>query len=274
MAEVDQNLENWSSAWDWSHEGDEWSAAWGDTPALWHGALLPRIHAFVPTGTVLEIAPGYGRWTQYLKDLSERLVIIDLTEGCIEHCRRRFADATNIEYHVNDGRSLEMVEDGTIDLAFSFDSLVHAESDVLGAYIEQLARKLTPDGVGFIHHSNMGAYRWFARLARRVPGRAVGPLVRRGALVNVVAWRAESVTADSVARQCELAGLACVGQEKVSWEAGRYLIDTLTVFTRRGSRWDRPREVIANPLFTSEARRMARLYAGSSFPGGARDGSH
>ncbi|HEY0633245.1 MAG TPA: class I SAM-dependent methyltransferase [Thermoleophilaceae bacterium] len=273
MAEVDQNLENWSSEWDWSHQGDEWSAAWGDTPALWHGALLPRIHSFVPAGTVLEIAPGYGRWTQYLKDLAERLVIVDLTQGCIDHCRRRFADAANIEYHVNDGRSLEMVDDGSVDLAFSFDSLVHAESDVIGAYLEQLARKLAPDGVGFIHHSNMGAYRPLARLARRVPGRAVGPLVKRGLLVNVIAWRAESVTAETVAEQCDRAGLACIGQEKISWEAGRYLIDTLSMFTRKGSRWDRPRAVVANPLFTSEARRMARLYAQSSFPGGASNGS-
>jgi SAM-dependent methyltransferase len=273
MAEVEQNLENWSSEWDWSHEGDEWSAAWGDTPALWHGALLPRIHAFLPAATVLEIAPGYGRWTQYLKDLAERLVIVDLTQGCIDHCRGRFAAATNIDYHVNDGRSLDMVADGSVDFAFSFDSLVHAESDVLGAYIEQLALKLSPDGVGFIHHSNMGAFRALSRLAKRVPGRAVGPLVRRGVLVNVVAWRAESVSAESVARQCESAGLACVAQEKINWEAGRYMIDTLTVFTRRGSRWDRPRAVVANPMFTSEARRMARLYARSSFPGGARDGS-
>src|SRR4051794_7150548 len=236
MPEVDRNLANWSSDWDWSQEGDEWSAAWGGTPALWQGALLPRIHSFVPAGTVLEIAPAYGRRTQYVKDLCDRLVIVDLTEGCIDHCRQRFASADNIEYHVNDGRSLDMVEDGSIDFVFSFDSLVHAESDVLGAYLEQLARKLTPDGVGFIHHSNIGAYRTLTRIAHRAPGCAVGPLVRRGALINIVAWRAESVTADSVAAQCESVGLACVGQEKINWEAGPYLIDTLTVFARRGTR--------------------------------------
>jgi SAM-dependent methyltransferase len=266
MPEVDENLANWSADWDWSRQGDEWSAWWGGTPALWYGALLPRIHAFVPAGTVLEIAPGYGRWTQYLKDVAERLVIVDLTERCIEGCRRRFADSTNIEYHVNDGRSLDMVEDGSIDFAFSFDSLVHAESDVIGAYLEQLARKLKPDGVGFIHHSNAGAYRSLTNLARRMPGRAVGPLVRRGALINIVAWRAESVTADSFAAQCDRAGLACVAQERINWEHGRYLIDTLSFFTPRGSRWERPRRVMSNRFFVAEAKRMAELYAAGSFP--------
>src|SRR5205085_355245 len=197
--------------------GDEWSVTWGGTPALWHGALLPRIHAFVPTGTILEIAPGYGRWTQYLKDLCERLVVVDLTDDCIEHCRGRFADAGNIEYHVNDGRSLAMIEDNSIDFVFSFDSLVHAESEVIAGYLQQLSRKLTSDGIGFIHHSNAGSYRWLAELARRTPERWRDALIRRGVLVNLPAWREETETADVFAHQCKTAGLACVAQEKINW---------------------------------------------------------
>jgi SAM-dependent methyltransferase len=266
MPEVDENLSNWTAEWDWSEHGDEWSTWWGGTPALWYGALLPRIHSWVPTGTILEIAPGFGRWTQYLKDLADQLVIVDLTERCIDHCRERFAGAGNIEYHVNDGRSLDMVADGSVDFVFSFDSLVHAESDVLGAYLEQLARKLKPDGVGFVHHSNIGAYGPLTKLAHRVTGRAFGPLVKRGVLINLIAWRSESVSADSVARQCSDAGLACIGQEKINWQYGRYLIDSLTMFTPRGSRFERPRQVVANPLFTDEAQRMARLYARTGFP--------
>jgi SAM-dependent methyltransferase len=278
LPDLDHNHEIWGAQWDWSTEGDEWSVWWGGTPALWHGALLPRIHAWVPATTILEIAPGYGRWTQYLKGLAERLVVVDMTERCIEHCRERFAGDENITYHVNDGRSLDMVADSSIDFAFSFDSLVHAESDVLRDYLAQLARKLTPDGVGFVHHSNIGRYRRLTALARRAPVRHLERLVRAGALVNLPAWRAESVTAASFARQCEQAGLACVAQELIAWEHGRYLIDALSVFTPRGSRWERPLEIVRNPLFTDEARRMARLYARTGFPRAAdgvsaRDGA-
>jgi SAM-dependent methyltransferase len=268
MPDVDENLANWSSGWDWSQRGDEWSAWWGGTPALWHFALLPRIHPFVPTSTILEIAPGFGRWTQYLKDLAERLVVVDLTEECIEACRRRFADATNIEYHVNDGRSLDMVEDGSVDFAFSFDSLVHVEAEVLTAYLEQLARKLRPDGVGFIHHSNIGSYPRQTRLARRVSDRRqFGALVRRGVLINLPAWRAESVTASLFADHCEQAGLACVSQELINWQYGRQLIDAISIVTPRGSRWERPRQIVRNRMFTEEARRAARVYAATGFPG-------
>ena len=54
-------------------------------------------------------------------------------------CRRQFADCSHIDYFVNDGKSLAMIADKSIDFAFSFNSLVHVEVDVLEAYLHQLA---------------------------------------------------------------------------------------------------------------------------------------
>jgi SAM-dependent methyltransferase len=270
MPEVDENLQIWDQAYDWPAHGEEWSQPWGGTPALWFGAILPRIHSWVPAASILEIAPGHGRWTQYLKGLTDRLVIVDLAESCIEHCRRRFADAGNIEFHVNDGRSLGMVADRSVDFAFSFDSLVHAEDDVLGSYLDELSGKLTANGVAFLHHSNIGSYPASTRLARRVPGRYFRWLVRLGALIDLSAWRAESVTADRVAELCDESGLACISQELITWEFGPYLMDAISVVTPRGSRWERPRTVVANRDFRRYVRRMARLYgANGAIPGNA-----
>jgi SAM-dependent methyltransferase len=266
MPGIEQNQAVWTAGWDWSQRGEEWSRWWGGSEAMWFGALLPRIHPFVPAPTVLEIGPGYGRWTHYLKEQCDRLVVVDLAANCIEHCRRRFAQVSNIEYHVNDGRSLEMIPDCSIDFAFSFDSLVHAELDVVEEYLSQLAQKLTPHGVAYLHHSNAGSYRTLTAVARRVPARLLRPLIDRGVLIDLIAWRAESVTADAVARHCERVGLACVSQEKISWEFGAYLIDTLSTVTPLGSRWQRPRVVMRNPRFRSEAERMANLYSRSSYP--------
>lgn len=266
MPDVEQNLSVWADGYDWSRRGDEWSKWWGGTEAMWRAALLPRIHAFLPAGTILEIAPGYGRWTQFLKGQADRLVVVDLAEKCIDHCRMRFEGASNIEYHVNDGRSLEMVADGSVDFAFSFDSLVHVERDVIEAYVEELASKLKPNGVAFLHHSNAGAYRRRARVARRLPRRLLPGLIRRGVVIDVIAWRAETMTADVFAAACERVGLSCVSQECISWEHGNQLIDTLSTFTPRGSTWDRPRVVVRNPAFRDEGARARRLYSVSSFP--------
>lgn len=261
MARVEEQVSVWERDWDWSQGGDEWSRWWGGTAAMWHGALLPRIHAHVPAATVLEIAPGFGRWTQFLKGLAQRVVVVDIAERCIEHCRTRFAADDNISYHVNDGRSLAMVGDRSIDFAFSFDSLVHADAHVLEAYAAELARALAPDGVAFLHHSNLGSLRTLTRLTHRVPHRIRAPLIRRGALIDIGAWRAEDVTADWFASACERAGLACFGQELISWEHGRWLTDAFSLLTPACSRWARPREVLRNPGFGTEGRRMARLYA-------------
>jgi SAM-dependent methyltransferase len=262
MPDIDQNLAVWKD-WGWSQEGDEWSAWWGGTPALWYGAILPRIHAWVPTETILEIAPGYGRWTQFLKDLGQRLIVVDLSPQCIQHCRERFSDSDNLEYHVNDGRSLEMVDDRSVDVAFSFDSLVHAEPDVLAEYLRQLARKLKPNGIGFIHHSNLGEYRVLNALSRRVPNRLRVPLVRWGTLIDVYAWRSEEMTASKFAAFCDQASMETVSQELITWEHGPYLIDALSVFTPEPSRGPRG-TVIKNRNFNREARRMAALYANPS----------
>jgi SAM-dependent methyltransferase len=265
MPDVEHNRSVWAEGWDWAAAGDDWSEWWGGTETMWHAALWPRLQAFLPAGTVLEIAPGYGRWTQYLQRLAERLVIVDMTPACIEHCRSRFSAATNIEYHVNDGRSLELVEDGTIDVMFSFDSLVHVDDGVLEAYLRQLRTKLRPDGVGILHHSNCGEHRAMAALSKRAPVRWRRQLMERGLLLDLGAWRDSNMTAARFRELCAANGLVCVGQETLSWQHGRFLTDAISIFTLPGSTWERPYVLERNGGFSAEGRRMRTLWGARSF---------
>jgi SAM-dependent methyltransferase len=268
MPTLDDNLRNWTAAWDWSAGGDDWSRWWGGTPAEWHGVLLPRLHGALPAKTILELAPGYGRWSQYLKSQCEHLVLVDMAPNCIAACRERFGESPSISYHLNDGRSLEMIEDSSIDFVFSFDSLVHAEPAIMDGYLRELARKLTPNGLGFIHHSNAGSLKLLATLTRHLPGRWYRPLVNAGVGLNLTAWRDGQMTARRFRDQCRASGISCIAQELVSWEHGCYLLDCMSMFTLPGSVWDRPLRVLRNPLFVQEARRMRRLYSRASFGSG------
>ena len=155
MPSVSKNEQLWVDH-HWSQAGDEWSEWWGTARTQWVGCLLPRVFPFL-NGRILEIAPGYGRWTQFLQAHCTSLIGIDLTPACVERCTERFAQNPNLEFRVNDGLTFPMVENGSVDFAFSFDSLVHAESDVLASYAKELARVLKPGGVAFIHHSNLEA---------------------------------------------------------------------------------------------------------------------
>jgi ubiquinone/menaquinone biosynthesis C-methylase UbiE len=260
MGAVDENKQVWEQTWDWARAGEEWSDSWGGTPALWYGTLLPRIHSYVPTGTILEIAPGFGRWTEYLRRLCNRLIVVDLAANCIDHCKLRFAEDSHIEYHVNDGKSLGMVEDESIDFAFSFDSLVHADAEPIGSYLNELSRTLRPDGVGVIHHSNQGHYPHWNRIARRTPQVVLRRLVARGLMIDVFAWRSTDVTSETFALMCEGAGMSCISQELINWENGYFLTDVISTVTRQGSKWDRPNVVSRNPLFRLQATRLSYLY--------------
>ncbi len=261
MTTPNANQVHWNDRYHWADSGEEWSSYWGTSEAQWFASILPRIRGFVTAGTILEIAPGFGRWTTFLKDLCDHLIVVDIAEKCIAACRRRFERESHIEYHVNDGQSLDMVPDRTVDFAFSFDSLVHVEADTISAYLAQLARKLTPDGVAFLHHSNIGEYKdYFARLDKLGPVRR--PLARAGLVPETGHGRARSMTAEKFLHFAREAGLSCVSQELVNWiTLPSYLIDSFSVVTTPGSRFDRPYRLAKNPAFMREARRIAALAA-------------
>ena len=185
---------------------------WGGSSAQWLGMVLPRIGRFVPTGTILEIAPGFGRWTSFLRGYCERLIVVDLSEKCIRACQERFADDRHITYHVNDGSSLNMVESGSIDFVFSLDSLVHAEADVVERYVPEFARVLSSRGAGFIHHSNAGQYRRHFLAQGKLP-HGVRRALFAARLLDRQQLRALSMTGARFEALCEAAGFCCVSQE-------------------------------------------------------------
>jgi SAM-dependent methyltransferase len=261
MPGIKANRDYWNAAYGWPRDGDEWSEGFGNTDALWRFVIYPRISEFLPARQILEIGPGHGRWTRYLRSLCESLVLIDISDKCIEACKKRFSGATNIRYYINDGQSLKGVADRSIDFVFSFDSLVHAEKDIIEAYVNELRNKLTADGVAFIHHSNIGHYTRALTLIDHLPSKWLN-LKALGAhigSINVSGWRAQSMTGEEFRRICNRAGVACISQELISWLFGKCLTDAFSVFAIAGSKWDGPVRVLHNPSFAAQARLIKSL---------------
>lgn len=245
MPSLEWNRETWGTDEVWEDRGDQWS--WTSTAAQWHFIVLPRVQRFLPAKSILEIAPGLGRWTQFLVDQCESLIGVDLSEKGIEGCRQRFADKPHVNFFTNDGYSLEMVGEESIDLTFSFDSLVHTEWDVVSSYLRELSRVLKPEGVAFLHHSNLAA----------VPDQRLG----------LTHARATSVSGEMVLSEAKSLGLNAISQERFDWGMGEPgLTDCVTVLTRS----DHPEPtVVDNPGFmceVSHVRLIAPLYAPQSQP--------
>ena len=261
MPTIAANTERWTKH-DWTARGDEWSpgGSHAGTDLLWWRTLLPRMRTLLPARRILEIGPGYGRWTDYLRTSCEHLIAIDVTPACIESCRERFEGDPRLEFHVNDGTSLDAAPAGAIDLVFSFDSLVHAEGEVVDRYVEQFARILAPGGAAFVHHSNLGAF--------------VDPQTNDvRPYVTKRHWRAPSMTARRMREAARRAGLECGTQELINWIGrGRMadrprlqgralpLTDCLSI-VRRPHGSAHPTRVVVNPTFVDEWRAAAWLAA-------------
>lgn len=246
MPSVEENRVQWTG-YDWKDQGAEWTVGYGSPQVAWDWVIYPRIRAYLPTDHVLELGPGYGLWTQYLLSHARRVTLVDIAENCIAACREKYPGRRN-RFHVNDGRSLDMVRDDSVDFVFSWHSLVHAERDVMRAYIGQLGRKLRVGGAGFIHHSNFGVHTEQGTGTPTIPNHH---------------WRGTTMTAAAFREDCNDAGLFCAYQEIVPWGSEEN-VDAISLFVRDGGPADRETVVESNPRFwdhVREGRRIMTRYA-------------
>ena len=78
---IKEQKDLWNNPNNWVDDGNEWSVYFGTTENLWN-IIYPKFQQYLK-GEVLEIAPGFGRITEYLIPRVDSLSIIDLNEICI-----------------------------------------------------------------------------------------------------------------------------------------------------------------------------------------------
>ena len=235
----------WDHTYGWPDGGDIWSSGWGGPEAQWSEWLQPRlIHATTklaseadPDSTMdgrraVEIGCGHGRWTGYLAERFDEVVAVDLSAGCVEATRTRFEGRGNVRVELCDGRALPTIGDRSVDLVFSFDSLVHADAPTVDAYLAECARVLTSSGTAFLHHSNLAATRgkWLRR--RRGTAPLLRWLGRLGLVERDVHWRDPTVDADLVVAMAARHRLCVRHQELLRWATRRAAIDCISTIRR------------------------------------------
>ena len=119
----------------------------------WNGTIWPLI-ADCDFSVVVDLAAGHGRNTEKLLEFASKLYVVDINAENIEFCRRRFGGDPRLEYIVCDGVSLAGIPDDQVSLVYSFDSMVHFDTDTIRAYLREFKRVLRTDGRAMCHHSN------------------------------------------------------------------------------------------------------------------------
>lgn len=241
MVSIEENKNSWGKENNWKFGGNEWSESWHSVEAQWLFFLYPRIKKFLSEKTtVLEIAPGYGRWTQYLLKNCKKYIGIDLNSNCINYCKARFFMNPKAKFYANNGKSLEKVKDNSIDFCFSFDSLVHADKDAIEPYIQELSKKLKDGGFAFIHHSNCAQYCQNS--------------------IHTPHWRSCEVEHLYVQEMCKKYNLHCISQELIKWQVHEEevgYIDCISIIHKNSKMKN-----VTTSVFKDEFFKFTQNYAG------------
>jgi len=261
MPTIDWNKSTYDGNYSWHDGGDEWSRPWGGPVNQWQQTVLPRIPNLATAKNIVEIACGCGRWSHFLKDHCDNFVGVDLSEKAIGRCKERFNGLEHMSFYANDGTSLGMVADNSVDLVFSVDSLVHVEPHILKAYLQETHRVLKPDGVAILHHSNLGAnriYKKTIRLQRKILRLMRSKFGLRMHAPDPVHMRDPNVSAELVKELSDKIGLECLKQELTPWMGDHILIDCFSTLKKSTPQSDQSKpKIVINRNFKAETKTTA-----------------
>jgi SAM-dependent methyltransferase len=179
--------------------------------AQWQGLIWPTIGDADFTH-VLDLAAGHGRNSEKLKTVAKHITIVDINQENIDFCQKRFAGDPRFTFVRNDGYSLAAIESNSITLLYSFDAMVHFDSDVVREYVREFARVMRPGAFGFCHHSNYTA----------------NPT---GDVSQNPGWR-NFMSQELFAHYCAKEGLRVVKQQILNWQLPGS--DCVTLFQKPG----------------------------------------
>ncbi|MDQ3967745.1 MAG: class I SAM-dependent methyltransferase [Thermoproteota archaeon] len=155
---VEINRDIWNNK-DWSQMGEEWGPREAGRHEIdnttWKKNLLDQMmfRYIKPNSVILEIGPGAGRWTQYLQPLANQLIIADIAVKCLQICKQRFTDKTNIDYKLIESDNIDFISSNSVDYVWSYDVFVHINPSDIERYVRNFGRILKKGGIGIIHHA-------------------------------------------------------------------------------------------------------------------------
>lgn len=104
---------------------------------------------------VLEIGPGGGRWTRYLLD-AKQIILVDIVPQFFDYIKKRFPQqAHKLRFYESSGTELRGIETASVDYMLTFDAFVHIEPPGIREYLQELQRVLKPGAVAVIHYGDM-----------------------------------------------------------------------------------------------------------------------
>jgi SAM-dependent methyltransferase len=106
---------------------------------------------------VLELGCGVGRIGRELSPSCQHWTGVDISENMIKHAVERLTDRPNCSFHQLTRTSLDMIEDNSIDKAYSIAVFCHMDKEDLFLYLQELNRVIRPGGMIFVETWNLSS---------------------------------------------------------------------------------------------------------------------
>lgn len=164
------------------HIGDEWTgehAGAAGTVAEYSQLVESRFIApyLEPGDRVLEIGVGGGKTSALLRPHCSELICADISAEMLKATRERLGD-DGTQYVKLDGIKLSGIRPGSVDVCFSFDTMVHMEPRDIFNYLTQIPRLLRGKRLCVFHHGNtlseLGWKRFMNEWDKNLMGRSGG----------------------------------------------------------------------------------------------------
>ncbi len=184
-------------------------------------SLFSRLGDDPRGGVCVEVGCGFGRMSGVLAGRFDRVLALDVSPKMLDLARAAVT-ATNVDFVLVSGSSLEPVEDCAADVLVCYLVLQHLPGrDVVAAYLKEFARVLALDGKAFVQLPVLveGGQARAWRLAR---GLAVPLLATGGAIARRPAYRGYRLTESELDRELEAAGLRVAAGDESSTSPYRY----------------------------------------------------
>jgi ubiquinone/menaquinone biosynthesis C-methylase UbiE len=162
---------NWSKNFPGrTHIGDEWNGSesgGGATPEEYDRMVEDKFIApyIGEADTVLELGVGGGKTAAMLRAHAGNLICADIAQEMLDATRERLSDDT-VSYVKLDGTSLDGIASGSVDVFFSFDTMVHIEPRDIFNYLTRIPPLMRGKRICVLHHSDVLSERGWKRFLR------------------------------------------------------------------------------------------------------------
>ena len=118
-----------------------------------HLAAYHYVRRWTAGKRVLEVGFGEGYGADYLAQVADEVVALDVTEGNIPRAQERYP-RPNLQFQlIQDGRF--DAADASFDLVSSFQVIEHIPEPMIPEYLREICRVLKPDGIACISTLNL-----------------------------------------------------------------------------------------------------------------------